>query len=70
MEVCLLSQLRESDLSVGDASRTLELKQWPTLVAANIPTSVDYMGSNGLKLEFNSPSKTVLNQYVVSITYA
>ena len=29
-EVCLLSQLRESDLPVGDASRTLELKQWPT----------------------------------------
>ena len=25
-EVCLLSQLRESDLPVGDASRTLELK--------------------------------------------
>ena len=29
-EVCLLSQLRESDLPIGDASRTLELKQWPT----------------------------------------
>ena len=25
-EVCLLSQLRESDLPVGDASQTLELK--------------------------------------------
>ena len=30
VEVCLLSQLRESDLLVGDASRMLELKQWPT----------------------------------------
>ena len=30
VEVCLLSQLRESDLPVGDASRMLELKQWPT----------------------------------------
>ena len=29
-EVCLLSQLRESDLPVSDVSRTLELKQWPT----------------------------------------
>ena len=29
-EVRLLSQLRESNLPVGDASRTLELKQWPT----------------------------------------
>ena len=30
VEVCLLSQLRESDLPVDDASRMLELKQWPT----------------------------------------
>ena len=30
VEVCLLSQLRESDLPVGDASRMQELKQWPT----------------------------------------
>ena len=66
----MLSQLRESDLLVGDASRMLELKQWSTWAAAHIPTSVDYMGSKASKLEFNSPSKTVLSQYVVSMTYA
>ena len=69
-EVRLLSQLRESDLPVGDASRTLELKQWPTWAAAHIPTPADYMGSNGSKVEFNSPLKTELSQYVVSMTYA
>ena len=57
----MLSQLRESDLPVGDASRMLELKQWSTWAAAHIPTSVDYMGSKASKLDFNSPSKTVLS---------
>ena len=46
-----------------------ELKQWPTWAAANIPTSVDYIGSNGFELEFNSSSTTVSRQYAAFVVY-
>ena len=69
-EVCLLSQLRESDLPVGDASRTLGSSSGLLELLPIYQPLVDYIGSNGSKLEFNSPSKTVLNPQVVSMTYA
>ena len=61
----MLSQLRESDLPVGDASRTLGSSSGPLELLPIYQISVDYIGSNGPDLEFNSPSMTVLSQYVV-----
>ena len=69
-EVCLLSQLRESDLPVGDASRTLGSNSGLLKLLPIYQPSVDYIGSSGSKLDFNSPSTMVLSQYVVPIAYA
>jgi len=68
-EVCLLSQLRESDLPVGDASRTLGSSSGLLELLPIYQPLVDYIGSNGSKLEFYSPSKMVLSQYAVSMAY-
>ena len=66
----MLSQLRESDLPVGDASQTLGSSSGLLELLPIYQPSVDYMGSNGSKLEFNSPSMTVHSQYAISMAYA
>jgi len=69
MKVCLLSQLREFDLP-SDASRTLGSSSGLLELLPIYQPSIDYIGSNGPKLEFNSPSKTVHCQYTVLMEYA
>ena len=65
----MLSQLRESDLTVGDASRTLGSSSGLLELLSIYQPLVDYIGSNGSKLELYSPSKMVLSQYAVSMAY-
>ena len=67
--VRILSQLRESDLPVGDANRTLSSSSGLLELLPIYQPSVDYIGSNGFELEFNSPSTTVFNQYVAFVAY-
>ena len=50
----MLSQLRESDLPVGDVSRTLGSSSGLLELLPIYQPSVEYIGSNSLKLEFNS----------------
>ena len=65
-----LSQLRESDLPIDDTSRTLSSSSGLLELLPIYQPLVDYMGSNGSKLEFNSLSTTVHSQYAISIAYA
>ena len=65
----MLSQLRETDLPVGDASRTLRSSSGLLELLPIYQPSVDYMGSNDSKLEFDSLSMIVHSQYAVFITY-
>jgi hypothetical protein len=50
-----------------------ELKQWPNWAAANIPTSVDYIGSNGWHrvwwLLCIPPSQTVFREHAILMAY-
>ena len=62
----MLSQLRETDLPVGDASRTLRSSSGLLELLPIYQPFVEYMGSKGSKLEFNSPSTTVHSQYAIA----
>ena len=65
----MLSQLRESDLLVGDANRTLSSSSGLLELLPIYQLSVDYIGSNDFELEFNSPSMTVFRQYAAFVAY-
>ena len=65
----MLNQLRVSDLPVGDASRTLGSSSGILELLPIYQPLVDYIRSNGSKLELYSPSKMVLSQYAVSMAY-
>ena len=67
--VRILSQLRESDLLVGDANRTLSSSSGLLELLPIYQPSVDYIGSNGFEFEFNSPSTTVSRQYAAFVVY-
>ena len=67
--VRILSQLRESDLPVGDANRMLSSSSGLLELLPIYQPSVDYIGSNGFELEFNSPSTTVFRQYAALVAY-
>ena len=67
--VRILSQLRESDLPVGDANRMLSSSSGLLELLPIYQPSVDYIGSNGFELEFNSPSMTVFRQYAAFVAY-
>ena len=70
MEVCLLIQLRESDLSICDESRTLSSSSGLFELLPIYQPSFDYIGTNGSKLEFNSMSMMVLSKYAVAMANA
>ena len=67
--VRILSQLRESDLPVGDANRMLSSSSGLLELLPIYQPSVDYIGSNGFELEFNSLSMTIFRQYAAFVVY-
>ena len=67
--VRILSQLSESDLPVGDASRTISSSSGLLELLLIYQPPVDCIRSNGFQLEFNSPSTTVSRQYAAFVAY-